>query len=414
MTRLSRIFAVIFGCLWAAGAPAQAQDFSGLARVDADQSHIKDRRGGVDVQLALSQGVPYRVRALTDPDRLIVDFREVLWQGVEPARLLSPGRVAATRFGPYRPGWSRMVLDLAEPLLLDRADLAIDQDTGRGLLNLRLRPAGRAEFDAEAARHAALTPSNDWSAGAPSDQPAALTSPGPDDEVVVVLDPGHGGIDPGAENSGVREADLMLTLAREIRDDLGRVGRFRVVLTREEDHFVSLERRVAVAKRAGGDLFVSLHADALARGTAQGATVYVLSNEASDTASAALAERHDRNDILAGVDLSQTDDKVAEVLMDMARLDTQPRSLALAQHLVDQIREGTGTVHKRPLRRASFSVLKSADIPSVLIEVGFLSTAQDLRNLQDPVWRALMVAALRDGIIAWADEDAALAPLRRK
>ena len=138
------------------------------------------------------------------------------------------------------------------------------------------------------------------------------------------------------------------------------------------------------------------------------------SDDASDAASAALAERHDRDDLLSGLDLSGSDDRVADVLLDLARLDNTPRGVALARHLVDGIRNAVGTVHKRPLRRAGFSVLKAADIPSVLVEVGFLSTAADLDNLQDPIWRAGMAAGIRDGITDWALEDAALARLRRQ
>ena len=126
-----------------------------------------------------------------------------------------------------------------------------------------------------------------------------------------------------------------------------------------------------------------------------------------------MAERHNRDDLLAGIDLSQSDDRVANVLMSLARLDNAPRSEALARHMLDGIRNAVGRVHKRPLRSAGFSVLKAADIPSVLLEVGFLSTDEDLKNLSDPIWRQGMAAGIRDGLIAWRAEDAALAPLRR-
>jgi len=193
-----------------------------------------------------------------------------------------------------------------------------------------------------------------------------------------------------------------------------RADGFEVALTRDADVFVSLEARVARAQEAEADIFVSLHADALAVGLARGAAIYTLSDSASDAASAALAERHDRDDLLAGIDLSTSDDRVADVLMDIARLDTAPRSSALAEHLVAGIENAVGRVHKRPLRQAGFSVLKAADIPSVLIEVGFLSTPQDLRNLQDPLWRAGLIAGIRDGLQDWARADAAIAPLRRQ
>lgn len=157
-----------------------------------------------------------------------------------------------------------------------------------------------------------------------------------------------------------------------------------------------------------------MHADALSQGQARGATVYTLSDEASDAASAQLAAQHDRADILAGVDLSGTDDQVASVLMDLARTETMPRTDTLATALIDTMSAAGGPMNKRPRREAAFSVLKSADIPSVLVEVGFLSDERDLANLRDPVWRAVMVEALAAGILQWRDDDLAMRPLIRQ
>ena len=231
--------------------------------------------------------------------------------------------------------------------------------------------------------------------------------------MVVVLDPGHGGIDPGAERDGLRESDLMLTFAFELREALRRAG-FEVVLTREEDVFVSLDARVRVARAAGADVFLSLHADALPDGGAAGATVYTLAEEASDAASAALAERHDRADLLAGVDLTGQDDLIARVLMSVARTETTPRSERLADALVARITERTGRMHRRPHQWAGFSVLRAPDIPSVLVELGFMSNPRDLANLQDPAWRAGFAAAVVAALQDWAVADAAEAPLRRR
>lgn len=213
---------------------------------------------------------------------------------------------------------------------------------------------------------------------------------------------------------GMAEKDMMLIFALELKEVLVRAGGFEVVLTREDDSFVSLERRVAIAHRMRADLFLSLHADALHEGRAHGATVYTLSDSASDEASAALAERHNRADMLAGIDLHGKDDVVADVLMDLARMETQPR----AERLADEIRAAIGDkglpLHSRPLRHAGFSVLKSPDIPSALLELGFMSSPRDLANLTDPAWRASMAEALRDGLEAWRDRDAAAADLVRQ
>ncbi len=390
----------------------QAQDLGGLARLDARQSAITDARfgGGARIELALSQGVPWRVFTLDDPHRVVLDFREVDWGAAAPEDLDRSEVVTDLRMGAYRAGWSRLVAVLDGPHAVSEAGLAIDESTGTGRLGIRLIPTDSESFAAKAG--APRDPRWDLPAAAPV---RALPRGGIDGRPLhVVIDPGHGGIDPGAEHGGATEAALMLTFAREFKEVLLRDGRFEVTMTRDADVFVSLEARVAAAHDAGADLFLSLHADALEEGIARGATVYTLSEEASDAASAALAERHNRDDILAGLDLARTDDRVAGVLMDLARLDTAPRSTALARALVKGIDNATGNIHKRPLRSAGFSVLKSADIPSVLVEVGYLSTPQELQNLRDPAWRAGMAAGLRDGLLDWAVEDAALAGLRRQ
>jgi N-acetylmuramoyl-L-alanine amidase len=186
-----------------------------------------------------------------------------------------------------------------------------------------------------------------------------------------------------------------------------------VVLTRDEDVFVPLEARISIARAAGAHVLISLHADALAEGQASGATLYTLSDEASDKATAKLAERHDRDDLLAGVDLTEQDDLVAQVLMDMARTETAPRTDRLAGALETAIKAEELTMHRHPRQAGGFSVLKSPDVPSVLVELGFLSSARDLRRLTDPEWQAKMARAIRAGVTAWAAEDAALSALPR-
>jgi len=394
---------------WAVGAGAQDRDFSGLARLDADTSSIEDGWRKVDIGLSLSQGVPYRVFTLDNPRRLVLDFREVDWRGIDAAALNLSEKVLDVRVGGFRPGWSRMVLDLAAPLAPTQVSLRIDEVTGRARLELELQT-----ISAEAFSDTAGAPDlPGWAATGRALKAEKRPRQRGEAPLVVVLDPGHGGIDPGAEVGAVAEKDLMLTFARELQEVLRRAGGFDVVLTRDGDYFVSLEARVALARDAGADVFVSIHADALAEGVASGAAVYTLSDAASDAASAALAERHNRDDLLAGLDLGQSDDRVANVLMSLARLDNAPRSAALAEHMLAGIRNAVGRVHKRPMRSAGFSVLKAADIPSVLLEVGFLSTAEDLKNLNDPIWRQGMAAGIRDGLMEWRSEDTALAPLRR-
>ena len=391
---------------------AVAQDFGALARVDAETSSARDGFWGRStvIELGLSQGVPWRVYNLDNPRRLVIDFREVDWSGLSADSFDQSEKIEAVRFGSFRPGWSRLVADLSEPMVLDEAGLALDEDGGLAKLSITL---SRTDEDAYAA--AAGAPHDPrWDLPEPADIEPIGAEPLNGRPLRVLLDPGHGGIDPGAEAGGVNESKLMLMFALELQEALLRSGNFEVFLSRDADVFVSLEGRVAAAQQARADVFLSLHADALKAGSASGATVYILAEEAGDAASEALAERHDRGDILAGIDLTGSDDRVANVLMDLARIDNIPRSKALGQALVDGIRDATGKVHKRPLRQASFSVLKAADIPSALIEVGFLSTQADLDKLTDPAWRAGMANGIRDGLQAWIIEDAALSGLRRQ
>lgn len=404
---MKRIFLSLV-CVLSLSSQVMAQELSALARVDPAASRITDGWfGRTDLTLHLSQGVPFRVFTLDDPARLVVDFREVDFDGLSADALIAPdGRIAAVRFGAFQPGWSRLVADMVAPMLPLEIGMPVDPDTGRARLEITLKTASAEAFAAAAG----TPPDPGWTPAFLS--PAASPRPGAD-RFTVVLDPGHGGIDPGAEREGVNEKTLMLSFARTLAEEMRRAG-VEVVLTRDDDVFVSLQSRVALAHRADADLFISLHADSLEQGGAKGATVYTLSEEASDTATEHLAAHHNRSDIIAGADLTGSDDQVAQVLLDLARQETGPRSAALAMQLAEGMAGAGGPMNRRPLRQAGFSVLKSADIPSVLIEIGFISSSRDLANLGDPVWRQGMARGILAGVLAWRDADAALAPLVRQ
>lgn len=382
--------------IWA-GFGAAAQELSALARLVPQESRIEATQDGtVRLSLALSQPVPWRVRVMADPPRLVMDFREVDWQGI--GGIAHPG-LPDLRAGVFRPGWSRLVAELPGPMLVAEAGMVTE---GATRVEVELHPADAAAF----AEKAAAPEPPGWALPPPADVPRP-PAPG-SGALVVVLDPGHGGIDPGAERDGATEAALVLGFARELKEALLRQGGFTVVMTREEDVFVPLETRISIARAAGAHVFLSLHADALAEGEAVGATVYTLSDDASDRAAQTLAERHDRADLLAGVDLTEQDDLVAGVLMDMARTETVPRVERLSAALVTAIKGAGLRMHRHPHQEAGFSVLKSPDIPSALLELGFLSSARDLARLQDAAWRAKMAAAIVAGLKDWAAKDAVL------
>jgi N-acetylmuramoyl-L-alanine amidase len=385
-------------------AAAAAQDLSALARFQPAASSVADAGQGVELRLAISQPVPWRLRFLDNPPRLILDTREVDWRGAASLGRTGTG-VRDLRAGTLRPGWSRLVAELSGPMGITRAGM----DTGgdAAVIAIRLDPVAQDSF---AARAAQPDPA-DWALPRAADLPPP--QPRGQGPLVVVLDPGHGGIDPGAEREGQTEAALMLAFARELKELFLRSGGVQVVMTRSEDVFVPLEERLSIARSAGAHVFLSLHADALAEGEATGATLYTLAEDATDRAAEALAERHDRDDLLAGVDLTAADDLIAQVLMDMARTETTPRTGRLADALRDAIKGAGLAMHRHPRQAGAFSVLKAPDIPSVLIELGFLSSPRDFRRLTDPEWRAKMAAAIHAAVTAWAADDAAHAALRQ-
>lgn len=401
------IHALVLALVAMLGLPLPAQDLSGLARLDPARSHLGDAGGGIALDLALSQPVPYRVFTLADPPRLVVDFREVDFGHLRPEAILASARVAGLSWGRFRPGWSRLVATMNGTFGLVSSEMAT---TDKGAtLHVRLDPMDAAAFAAQAA------PPDGGIWGLP--KPAAVGRPHPrqtgEGPLVVVLDPGHGGIDPGAETATQTEAAITLTFARELAEVLRRAG-MKVILTREDDVFVPLETRVSVARASGADVFLSIHADSLAEGEAVGATIYKLATTATDEATERMAERHDRADLLAGVDLSGQDDEVASVLMSLARTETQPRTDRLADTLAIAIRARKLKMHRHPVQGADFSVLKAADIPSILLELGFLSSEADRKRLDDPKWRADMADAILSGLTDWAAADAAEARLLRQ
>jgi N-acetylmuramoyl-L-alanine amidase len=391
------IFAALAVCALSLGAAAQGM--GALARLIPEESRVSAEEGYVSLQLSLSQPVPFRVFTLADPARVVVDFREVAFgdwaEGVE-----LPEGLSGIAAGPARQaGWSRLVVDLARPMVPETAAMTTDPASGRAEVIVRLVEADEATFRARA-----VAPPE---ASGPAPVMSETRPPVSDGRIVVVIDPGHGGVDPGAVRGDHTEADLVLTFARELRDALRRTGRVEVVLTREADVFVPLPTRVTIARAAGADLFLSIHADALAEGRAQGATIYTLSETASDAAAEALAEQHDRADLLQGVDLHGADDVVAGVLMDLARLETAPRAAGFAATLVESFAAADVRMHAQPWGEAGFTVLRAADIPSALLEIGFMSDSRDLANILNPAWRAAMQEALVGAVLDWADADQA-------
>ena len=363
-----------------------------FARFIKENSFAKDRFfGGIEINLQLSQGVPYKIWMERDPLSLIIDFNVLNYNGIDLEKINQSKNIKSIEIKELDTEWSRLSFHLADYWAIENTEMSISPQDNSASLSIFLKSISEGIFS--------LTdkPNKDFS----SNKISAIEN----NDFVVVLDPGHGGRDPGAEAGGYRESSLMLELAEAVKESLIRNTDFKVVLTRTEDKFLSLEDRITIASQSDANLFISLHADAVIEGEASGTTVYLLSDKATDKMSAQLASRHDRSEILRGVDLSGLDSQVASVLLDMARQETKPRSEAVASFILKVFKEKITELSSQPLRYAAFSVLKSPDIPSILIEAGFMSTSSDLQNLTTEKWRREFADSLTEAISRWHVRD---------
>ena len=369
-----------------AGAEAAPSVPAELGRAGAE---LVDAGGTVVLTVPLTRPVPWRVLTSDAPPRMLIEFGDLTW-GLAPDVVSQS--IADARVAEVRPGWTQLALLLREPLAVASAEMAISED-GPALLEVRMLPTTAEEFRSSAAPDAAAI---DWN--------SEIASGG---KTLVAIDPGHGGLDPGAIAGELVEAELMLSAAEHLRETLLATGRFDVVLTRETDTFVSLQSRLTKAHEAGADVFLSLHADALrtADGSASGITVYRLADDAGPAANTILTERHAADDLLTNVDLTGAGDDVALALLDMARRDTSPRIVALQTIVIESFRGAGMRVNSRPARQGALSVLKFAEMPSVLIELGFLSSERDRERLSTDGWQEEAAMAITEALLRWQNED---------
>ena len=363
--------------------------------VDPERTSVSDGWWTLEVAIGLEQITPYRVFTLDEPRRLIVDIEGASFSALDAAALLSGDRATGVRVGRLRPGWSRMVIDLAEPLVIseagmERSDAGVD-------LTIILDRASPEEF----AANAGAPPDPGWDVVTGFD-PKVAQELAQGEDYVVVIDPGHGGIDSGALQGGIKEADLMLLMATELAVMLNAQEGVQAVLTRNADVFVPLSARMTLARKVGADLLISLHADALEEDEARGASIYTLSADGGGEAAQRSVERHERGDLLAGIDLQNAEDRVATALMDLARAETAPEARRIADALVASMRAQGVLMNTQPRREAQFAVLTAADFPSLLIEAGFLSNAEDRAVLATPEGRARISRAVRDTVVLLA------------
>ena len=358
-------------------APPAVDSFSVAtdARLAGDESHTR-------LVMDFSRTIDLHAFTLADPYRVVIDIPQVIFRLPPKTGESGRGLIKAFRFGLVMQGGSRLVFDLAKPVRVEKAAVIEAAEGDPARLVLDLVATDRESF----LRRIALTNRLAGPELPRADRPQATSG---DPRPLVVLDPGHGGIDTGTKSSGGElEKDIVLNVALRLRDRLEKDGKCRVLMTRTDDTFVPLADRVRMTRSAGASLFVSVHADALPRreGDAQGASVYTLSETASDSEAARLAEKENRADVIAGVDLKTEPDDVAGILIDLAERETKSFSLQFALKLVGELKTAT-RLHKTPLKSAGFRVLRAPDVPSVLVELGYVSNRQDLQSLLSETWR---------------------------
>ena len=310
----------------------------------------------------------------------------------------------AFRYGMVMPGGSRIVFDLAGPARIANSTV-LDAANGQPpRLVLELEEVDRASFvqgvRADARAEPKFAPSDSPQLAVPAQTTPAPKPVGPPDtRPVVVIDPGHGGIDNGTQASGEIEKNLVLAFGLALRDRLEKGGKYRVVLTRGDDTFIALDDRVRIAHEQKAALFVSIHADYLphSEGDVQGATIYTLSDKASDAEAERLAEAENRADAIGGVDLREEPTDVADILIDLAQRETRTFSNRFARILMGEMKTAT-RMHKHPLKSAGFRVLKAPDVPSVLVELGYVSNKADLEHLVSESWRSKTVGSIAQAI----------------
>jgi N-acetylmuramoyl-L-alanine amidase len=404
--------------------------------------------------LDLDRTIQFRAFALSDPYRVVVDMPQVNFHLPAGAGTTGRGLVRGFRYGLVMPGGSRIVIDLAGPAKVtnsyvldsangqpprlvveveevDRATFAQTQGVQSQAMSQGTPPGtvqgtqqqgtqqgtqqGAQQGASSGAAPAASQPGASQGAAsrpelkpAISDSHAAITVPQtvppqpaapPDPRPVVVIDPGHGGVDNGTQSGTEVEKNVVLGFGLALRDRLEKSGKYRVVMTRTDDTFIPLGDRVQIARIQTAALFVSIHADALPKGEgdAQGATIYTLSDHATDAQAASLAETENRADAIGGVSLTDEPADVADILIDLAQRETRTFSNRFAHLLMGEMKT-TAKMHKHPLKSAGFRVLKAPDVPSVLVELGYVSNKSDMENLVSDGWRIRIVGSMARAI----------------
>lgn len=355
-------------------------------RLAGDDSHVR-------LVIDLDSEPNPQWQFLKNPHRLVIDLPGAALS-FDSQHAKPRGLVSAMRYGRVDGGASRLILSTRGPFVVQGLDVLKNED-GKGYRVVAdLSAAPEAAFDRAMADQMATTAAT----AAPKGDRVVPTGPAPKKPFTIVLDPGHGGIDGGAEGiTGTQEKAVTLAFARELKAKLEGHGGYVVHMTRDDDTFLRLDERVRIARQQGADIFISIHADTIKYKGLRGATVYTVSDQASDADSAALAARENLSDELAGMSVQDADHQVSDILMDLIRRETHSFSIHFARTLLGEMTDKVDMI-KNPHRFAGFRVLKAPDVPSVLIELGYLSNPEDEAHLNSAEWRGRAVSSIASAI----------------
>ncbi len=383
----------------------------------------KGARLGGDVKritfvVNLSKKVEIKVFTLAKPYRVIIDLPEVKFQFPSGLGRKGKGLVSAYRYGLFAPGKSRIVIDVKYPVLVTKA-LVMEANGGTpARMEIVLVKTSQDKFALSLAkRNLAKDLSSKITETKKSVSKKKKKDATPEEGArpMIVIDPGHGGVDPGAIGSkGTLEKKIVLTFSKQLRKQLLATGLYRVAMTRDIDTYIPLHDRVKIGRRNKASLFISIHADSISRkrrrrNSVRGASIYILSNKASDAEAKALAALENRSDIIAGIELPESENPVTNILIDLAQRETNELSLMFAKLQLKQMR-GTVRLHGYRTRSAGFRVLKAPDTPSVLLELGYLSSIHDEKNLKSSKWQKKMGKVLLKSIEAYFTQQVAVNP----
>lgn len=335
---------------------------------------------------------------LRSPHRLVIDLPDAIL-ALDAKDLKPRGLIKSVRYGASGEGASRLIVTSKGPFNVEKVDVLKNEDGSGYRLVADIAAASEREFDAALAIQAETT----GSTTAKTDRLNKIADRG-ERPFTIVLDPGHGGIDGGAEGlNGTVEKTVTLAFAKELKDKLASNSAYKVVLTREDDEFLRLDDRVRIARQQEADLFISIHADTIRLKGIRGATVYTVSDKASDADAQALADRENLSDQLAGVDVAEENHEVSDILVDLIRRETHGFSARFARSLVGELTPTVGMINN-PHRSAGFKVLKAPDVPSVLVELGYLSNPQDEEQLRSADWREKAATSISKAVAAFVAE----------